>query len=409
MWTILLGLALATPPPEPAPNAPNPSDASVEAAEPSPTDAPAKKPWAWAALPIGNYTSDLGVGFGAYASVLKRAPPGSDLPYKIRFSAQLYWTTEGYQEHLVTLDAPSMWGSKWRFELGGGYIRWQFAPYFGVGNGVSLLAADDRPNDRYYDYDISELRLQPNLRYRVSDKLEAFFSWLYRGASVRPYDGSLLAGEAPSGLTGGRYSRVQLGLMVDTRDTLPDTRKGVFTEGSVRLASPIVGSQWWVFGANVTDRRYMPLGSERLVFANRAIVDARWGDEPFFMQQTIGGSQFIQLGGSMALRGFPLGAFRGDLMAAVTPELRWTFVRFDLLGGPVGLMLVPFVDVGRVWLWAGEADDAWWRAHTGGGLGFRINFQENMLIRVDAALGALRIDDNRTPNFGLYLLFDHPF
>ena len=57
------------------------------------------------------------------------------------------------------------------------------------------------------------------------------------------------------------------------------------------------------------------------------------------------------------LRGLPNGRLRGNVTAYSNTELRWQFASFSAGANRFDTLLVPFVDLGRVWLW-GEEDEA---------------------------------------------------
>lgn len=421
-----VSIALADDPIPPVDAPPSPA--------PSPDPAPAPKPvkpWSIAGLPIANVSSDTGIGYGLYGSAVHNADPGSDDPFKARIAAQLFFTTKKYQDHNIKLDFPSIGGSPYRFDILAGYERWQQSPWYGVGNLAPRLKPYDEaspgapgtmPTKDYYEYDVSWGRVLANVRRPVVGNLEVFGSYLFRFAVVKPYAGSYLVEQNPVGIDGGLYARLALGVMYDSRDAEPSPTKGVFDEASVRVSAAPVGSHWGVFGINLQDRRWFSIaGGDRLVLANRFIFDLRRGNEPFFAQQLLGGSSFVNVGGSNTLRALQEGRYRGDIVALWTPELR---VKYGKLG-PVEIFGVPFVDVGRVFLWnddpalvSGDAvrDTNLLHLHYTGGIGHRFQVGQAMLVRLDIGFGVEEFGSLSDPTniekkmtSGFYLVFDHPF
>jgi hypothetical protein len=408
-------------------------------APPPPAVEPAAKPpkeWSLAGLPIANFSTDTGVGYGLYGTVVhNNASPESSDPYRARVALQFFQTTKKYQDHNLKVDFPGIFGSKYRYDLLVGYEAWKQATYYGYGNlspRQPLADADlcrEEPREipegsvcaDYYQFDVRWWRVLTNLRRDIGGPWQVFGQYMFRAATVDSYEGSLFAQDVPVGEEGGLYGRLGAGVMYDTRDQEPSPTSGVFAEASARVSSPVVGSRWTVFGGNVTVRHWHGFGGESkpLVFANRVVLDAKRGDEPFFSAQLLGGSQFVEVGGSNNLRGLPNSRFRGDVFALWTPELRWTYAHW----GPLDWMLVPYFDVGRVFLWKDSPalsdgyalpDDQLLHLHYTAGLGARFQLGTNMLVRLDTAFGAEEygLGNNVTevkPNFGFYLVFDHPF
>jgi hypothetical protein len=86
-------------------------------------------------------------------------------------------------------------------------------------------------------------------------------------------------------------------------------------------------------------------------------------------------------------------------MAVTNFEVRWTFVKFRALKQGFALMVVPFLDVGRVFDDWRDTTLANWKRTQGAGL--RIAWNEATIIMVD--YGFSDEDD------GLYINFNHIF
>lgn len=454
MWTALVlgSIAFADEPPVEAPPAPPAEAAAPEAPK---KEKKPKKPdpkWVVAGLPIANYSTVTGIGYGGFASVVHTEVEGSPDPYKARLAVQAFWTTKKYQDHNLRFDFPSILGSKFRVDGVVGYERWKESPYYGAGNFNPRLNFDDLPgtvdaqgapvldddgnpipNPHYNQYDVAWMRALVNVRRQVGDTPWWLFgNYLFRWAKIELYDdvegGSLLELDKPYGWEGGRYSRLGLGVMYDTRDAEPSPHAGVFSEASLRLSSPILGGQEWVVGLNVTDRRYYTLAwGGRLVFASRAVLDVKRGNEPFWVGHLLGSTQLIEYASSNNMRGIDNGRYRGDIYAFWTPELRITAIQ----AGWLSILLCPFFDVGRTFVWPDDAvypANAWAERetfphlHYAGGLGLRIQVSTAMLVRLDVAFGRDEqcvttggVCDPATSavkgirTLGFHLVFDHPF
>lgn len=441
----------------PAPEAPAAAAQPEEAPAPVSLDEEpakeAKKPkqWRWAALPIANYTSTYGLGYGAYANIVNNGKNGSgDDPYKASFSAQFYQTTGSYYDHFFKVDFPGMFGSEFRLDAQFGLTNWDTANWFGYGNNTARYLTDECPTDPaeekpaagctpylYYNYHQSGLKLISNLRRTIKGPWSAFLGLRVQQFNIDDYaagetpklgkdpqtvtEDSLVTTLQPFGVQGGLYVRAGLGAMYDTRDQEPSPTGGMWTEASVRWGGMVTNETGSNIGVNITDRRFWGFGQKkRLVLASRVILDMKWGEEPIFMGHVYGGSQDVSLGSSTAMRGLPNSRYQGDGALLWTPEMRWKVLAIDKRNS-FDIMLGPYFDVGRVWLWpdAEDAnpgdDDTWSHLHYAGGLATRYVWNTNMVIRLDVGFGREELVNLETqervyePNLGINLVFDHPF
>lgn len=440
--------------------------AQDEAPPPAPEPLPTQKPprqWRWAALPVANFSSTYGLGYGAYANIVNNGKGDlGDDPYRARIAVQYYRTTGSYQDHFLQLDFPSVWGSKFRWDMQAGYNIWDTATYFGEGNDLPRIApptvdangaaveaepcvpdgskayaangdvgasAEGVPPACYYNYGQRGFKINTNLRRPLTGPWEGFSNLYVRQFDLRTYKDSIVDLTKPQGYQGGWYTRAGLGVMLDTRDKEPSPTSGMFSEGSVRLGR-LFGDEDLgpMVGVNLTDRRFLGLGQEkRLVLASRVILDMKWGDEPFFMAATVGGSQDNTLGTSTLLRGVNSNRWQGDGIAAWTPEVRWNVVSPHIGSNVLDIMVGPYFDVARVWVWPDEtttdaAQDDPLHLHYAGGVASRFVWNTNMVVRLDFGFGAEEYyvdadgdglpdgeNTEKQPNFGLFLVFDHPY
>ncbi len=372
--------------------------------------------WDYAGFPLVNFTTDRGVGYGAYLASFYHGDHGAgDHPYKASIGGQFYQTTGGYAFHKLLLDFPNIADTGVRLDVASGYETWDSAWYFGLGNRTPRLEPDETP-ERYYQFDLKSIWVVPNVRVPIGGDWSIFSGLVLRSADVGVYADTLLAADDPHGTEGGFLSQVQLGILIDTRDREPSTTKGLFSELSLRGAHGITGSDFALWGANATHRQWLPLlGDEKLVLAIRGGLDLHTGDVPFFHQHILGGSQWVELGGNLMLRGLPNGRHRGNVTAYTNAELRWLFSEFAAMGADFDLLMVPFFDLGRVWLW-GEADDAF-HLHGSAGVGFRLVYNEVFVVRLDVASAieeyarsaTQQAVDRRRAVLGIYAIVNHPF
>lgn len=353
------------------------------------------------AVPLLSYDSNLLLGYGGYGQVVQGDPTGSR-PYLASVDAQFYRTTGGYVNHFLRFDLPGIAGS--RFRLGGQvrFVRWDQAPFYGVGTSAPRpLSVDEE-----VWYKQQRLLWRTTLRVTLRGDAELLAQYDIRWEQVDPYADSLLADTQPTGIEGGRYAWAALGLVVDKTDSEVDPHSGSAFDGSVRLAHPWLGSDWTVPGVNARLRHYQPL-SEALVLAAHLMVDMRWGDEPFFNQAYAGGLGRGVVGGRWLLKGLAEERYRVDNMAFVNGELRWTFWSPTLRKAQTDWMLVPFVDLARLWMWE-EPQATPWVVATGGA-GLRINVKDLLVFRVDVGVARDETLQGRKTQVQTYVLSEHPF
>lgn len=377
---------------------------------------PIKRGWDFAGFPLLNFTTDRGVGYGAYLATFYHGSHGSgDAPYRASIGGQFYQTTGGYAFHKLLLDLPNLAGTGMRLDFSSGYETWDRAWYFGLGNRTPRLKPSQTP-ERYYEFDLKNLWFVPNLRIPIKGSWQIFTGLVLRSAQVGMYQNSLLSMTQPIGSQGGFLNQLQLGLLYDSRDQEPSTSRGIFTEGSIRGAHGFIGSDFNTWGANLTHRQWFSLiSANRLVLALRTGLDLYRGEVPFFHQHILGGSQWVEIGGNLALRGLPNGRHRGHVTAYSNLELRWLCATFSPGSAQLDTLLVPFLDLGRVWLW-GENDD-FFHLHGSVGTSFRLVYNKVFVVRFDVAYAleeyaqqpAQTEISERQGVFGVYAIVNHPF
>lgn len=383
-------------------------------------EAPGRPPASFAALPLLNFTTDRGVGYGAFAALYLHGSEAEDasarvrIPYRLALSGQFYQTTAGYFFHKLMLDALRPLSLPWRVQATLGWERWPDAPYFGFGVRTPRLRPEDTPAKRYASRQES-LWGMVSARTPLRGALDLFWGSVLRATSVETYPESLLAEERPFGVEGGLVHLLYGGLLWDTRDQEPTPTRGVWSEMSLRLAHPLWGSASAFAGLNATHRHFWRLREEgSLVLALRALVDVQLGNVPFFHAYALGGSQWLELGGHSALRGLPMGRYRAKATALGTVELRARLLEAAPWGIPLEVQGVPFLEMAQLWTLApGPPPDFW---PLGVGLGLRALVQRAFVVRLDYGLGfeqylppggGARRELGWTQ--GVYAIVGHPF
>ncbi|MBA3376580.1 MAG: BamA/TamA family outer membrane protein [Actinobacteria bacterium] len=359
-------------------------------------------------LPLINSDPDTGVGFGARVLYFNNGSRDDVLfeatPYRHRAYAQAFFTTNGYQYHTLDYDAPYLGSSPFRLRASLVYEKNIAANYFGLGERSLGRLSFPGSGERYASqsaYTDALRRVQPDStaftrenqyileRPKATATLERdFFGGVVRGfvglsvayASVRQWTGESIkaddpatgrtdldAREAPTrldrdcaaglvvGCGGGFDNTLKLGVAYDTRDFEPDPNSGVFVELSGELSGKYTLSEYdWARLTFSPRAYYSPFPKlTDLVIAGRFVGSVQSEGTPFFElnQLTFADYNRAGLGGLRTIRGFKQDRFVGRVVALANLELRWTFYEFDVNLGKrqhFGLMLAPFLDVGRV-------------------------------------------------------------
>jgi hypothetical protein len=334
--------------------------------------------WSFAAMPLFNFSSDTGVGFGARAKIERLA--GGVAPYWLSLEAQAYGSTGGTQLHFLSADLPSIAGSGWRLDALGGYWRNVAAHYYGVGDHPLL---SDAAADTYVE---SAPILRARARRRLASSLSVQLGYRWMWQKIDAAADSRLQREAPFGVSGGSYSEVALGIAWDTRDDELVPSRGVLLETSVRSTLQALGSRGNSIALFSSAAVYQPVGAG-WVFAARFAVDAAWGDIPFDRQGDFGTlvSPFLVvagIGGGLSVRGLLQSEYVGKLKLVNNAELRFPLFGFQVFGEHLALSGVAFVDAGQVDLGA---------LRIGAGGGLRIRWGKFFIVRFDAGYAEDRV------------------
>jgi outer membrane protein assembly factor BamA len=284
----------------------------------------------------------------------------------------------------------------WRLDAFLGREQHVATPFYGIGNAtvVDPTREDDPANPYYYRFGRTRWQAAVNLQRPLGQlplRLLAGGAVTHTEIDLVPFDSgtTLLAerlgtpGQAAS--HGGFANSVRAGMVWDTRDREVGTRRGSWSEVLVQPVIRLLGSDHAYVRWTLTDRRYVPLGDQRLVFANRVLLQGVEGDAPVWELSAVQTSFKPQegLGGAKTLRGLPKNRYVGRGLFLWNAEVRWRAAEFEALGKPVHAVLSGFVDSGRVWEERVRFDELASDLHHGFGGGLRLGMGENFVVAVD--------------------------
>jgi outer membrane protein assembly factor BamA len=369
--------------------APDPAQSQPQPAE--------TRTWEIAGVPAVNYDSDEGFGYGAIAELYRHGSGARPYLFTVQPAVQL--STRGKRDVTLFFDAPHLLPGEWRLDAFVGSEQHLASPYYGTGNrsgyDASLDAAEG-PNPYYYRFGRTRRQASTNLQHPVpGTPLRGLVGLGVSETSVdtSPFDHgtTLLSQHIGAGPTpGGVSSNMRAGMIWDTRDREIAPTRGAWSEVLVQRFDAAFGSDFEYTRWTVTDRRYQALGTDRLVFANRFLLQGVQGDAPFydlFVVQT-SFKQQEGLGGAKTVRGLPKNRYAGKGLFLWNAELRWKAAEFRAAGRPLHLVLSGFLDSGRVWdeqvVFSEVASDH----HRGVGAGVRMGTGETFTVGVDVGHSA---------------------
>ena len=326
--------------------------------------------WRPTAVPLWNYSTDDGTGYGLRANLYEY--DGRTVPYRRKYSAQLFFTARGKWVHRLLMDTPRFRGGDDRLELEFVFEKEEFANYYG---GLSREETRGLHRDhKTFSQAFPELKLRWIRRLgsprdstpwglRLGSRLSYYRITPNAGA------GNILVEQDPLGADGGPLAQVDASLRYDTRDNYNDSSDGLLEE---LLVEYTFGAGGDYNGARARlEHRHFASPVSGIVAAHRLALDWTAGDLPFFEE--------LELGGSNTVRGLPKARDRGSARVLLNGELRWRGLRLST-GENIFLGALLFADAGQIFD-RGElpAGDRWRR---GAGLGLRLHWQST-IVRAD--------------------------
>jgi len=349
--------------------------------------------WEFAGVPAVNYDSDEGFGYGVIAELYRH---GDGLrPYRYTVQPALQFSTRGRRDLTVFFDAPHLLPGGLRADAFVGSEEHIATPYYGLGNLSNYDPTLDREGGPSpYFYRFGRTRRQALLNVQRGVGFLPVRLLLGAGVSdvtidTTPYDdGSTLLHEQLEGspAPGGLSNHVRAGLIWDSRDRETGPTRGAWSEVLVQRFDRNLGSDFDYTRWTATDRRYLSLGTDRVVFANRFLLQGVEGDAPFYDLFTVQTSfkQQEGLGGAKTVRGLAKNRYLGKGLFLWNAELRVRAADFSVAGRAMHLVVSGFGDTGRVWEDSVDLAALGTNLHHGFGGGVRLGMTESFVVAVDA-------------------------
>jgi hypothetical protein len=354
-------------------------------------------------VPVVGGDSDVGFGAG-YVASFARTPPRV-YPYRWRLESAGVLTARfdnhpvqlGYLDDYLLLIVPHAFVPRLHLEAKVGYTREPGLRYYGLGNASSPEPGREH-SDPYFEFERENAHAELSLRHELASHWLLLWGLAISENHVEHApDGRLGRDISPGADATTRrmldvrrnsvVAEFSYGVGWDSRDNEVSTRSGQYHTLRVDLSPGGTVRVPYRWGrTNVALRGYVTLVPRRLIFAARGVVDALFGELPFFELSRFDDAQAI--GGGRGVRGVPAGRYYGKLKAFTNLELRSELFAFRAFKKRNVFGLTAFFDTGRVWsdLPATRAlDGSELGLKLGTGLGARVAAGQSFVLRGDLA------------------------
>ena len=403
-----------------------------------------KTGWNFGPLPVVGFDSDLGFQYGLCCDIFNYGD-GTNYPqydYKINVEASTYTKgssilrTYGDFKHLIP-------DGKLFFD-----VTYFNAPKFGF-YGYNGFAQRYNPetifplalsgNKSGYNFmSRNQFRALTSVRKTIAGNLSAAaglaFYHIKTGRlntdKLKDYEGQLTLYDAyvSQGLIhqdekdGGNVTQLRAGLVYDSRNHDSDPTRGENIELSLVYAPDLIdGNGYSNLGLHLSLCQYLPVFTERLTFAYRALVQTKlWGEIPYYFTNNINSMFFRKmytegLGGNASVRGLNRNGVQGDGFFMLNAELRWRIYDFKFINQNWQIATNPFFDMGKILqpyrleehkaaLGLYEGNES--KPHFTAGLGIKLVMNHNMIISFEGGKPFDKNDGTKLwTNIGFNYLF----
>ena len=148
-------------------------------------------------------------------------------------------------------------------------------------------------------------------------------------------------------------SAIKAGLMYDSRNVENNPTKGIWAEAHAIVAPKWLGSSMDSYKLSATLRQYIPLGTDKLVFAYRLAYQGFLGNNtPWYLLPFYSSMGYTRdhdaIGGYRTVRGLMLDRVQGLHTGFYNIELRYRFIDFKMLNQNIAFALSTFTDGAHV-------------------------------------------------------------
>lgn len=375
-----------------------------------------KTGWNFGPLPVVGFDSDLGFQYGLCCDIFNYGN-GTNYPqydYKINVEASTY--TKGSSILRTYGDFKTLIpDGKLFFD-----ITYFNAPKFGFYgyNGYAtkfdpdLIFPAGLPEDTKTGYNFmsrNQFRALASIRKTITGNLSwaaglAFYHIKTDRLNLKEYEGQMTLYDAyiTQGLirddekNGGNVTQLRAGLVYDSRNHDSDPTRGENIELSLVYAPDLIDAGGYSnLGVHLSLCQYLPIFSDRLTFAYRALVQAKlWGEIPYYFTNNINSMFFRKmytegLGGNASVRGLNRNGVLGDGFLMLNTELRWRIYDFKFINQNWQIATNPFFDLGKIIqpyrldeqkaaIGMYQGDES--KPHFTAGLGIKLIMNHNMVI-----------------------------
>ncbi len=326
-------------------------------------------------LPFVLYTPETKVAFGAGGFFSFRAGTNKE---EARTSSVWAYASYNLARQFNVLIKPEIYLRANGLILNG-TLRYERAPqrFYGVGNDTASTDVES--------FTPRIFAVELGVKRRVIGGLFGGLRFDFERMTMEKVEaGGLLAAGDIVGSRGGQLAGMGASLDWDTRDAVFFPRRGTFLQFSADAYGPIAGSDFTFNRLKLDLRRYLPLGTDR-VLALQAYLLSTGGEVPFH--------KLALLGGDSLLRGYYRGRFRDKGLILVQTEFRALVTKRIGVAGFAGLADI-FPGFGRL-------GDGRLKFSVGSGVRYVLNKGEGTTLRLDMAWGRA--------SFGLYITAQEAF
>ncbi len=357
-------------------------------------------PYGLTGMPIVFYTPSSGFHYGGWIEVANYKVR----PYRYRFNAQWWLTTEGMRNHHIRVEAPRIWRLPVSVRFLTRDLKNTGANFFGIGNDTEINQRQLRNEPDYYRYLLEQQRTGIDIETNLFGGLSFFCGLRFNRAIPTRIDQTkntyfvfLMPSDEVPGREAGWSNFFAIGLILDKRNDEEIPTEGTITEFSMQNSYGRLGSDYRYKRYTLLHTNYLPL-RPKWVMVNRLVVERLSGMIPFYEMTEFGGSiRVFEIGESASLRGYESRRFADRQKAYWTTEFRRLFKTRKVFGQYLLAQASVFTDVGRVAPKFSELRLS--DLHYDVGAGFRVTWNTQLSIRTDYAVSP---EDRKVlVNFGL--------